>query len=115
MSTWPSTSTACRSRGAGMPTSMACTATPIVIVTIVSRLDTFCKFFRTQNRRSRPHKDGYFRRSEPGQLRPNQRQRQSDDPHCPPRNPQRLTEPPENAGKEEAAEEPENSEGSRHI
>src|SRR5450759_3687579 len=52
MSTWPSTSTRCRSRGAGMPTSMACTATPIVITAIVSSFNTFCKLTWTQNRRS---------------------------------------------------------------
>src|SRR5664279_5495600 len=52
MSTWPSTSMRCRSRGAGMPTSMACTATPIVITAIVSSFNTFCKLTWTQNRRS---------------------------------------------------------------
>src|ERR1035437_4285439 len=52
MSTWPSTSTRCRSRGAGMPTSMACTATPTVITATVSSFNTFCKLTWTQNRRS---------------------------------------------------------------
>src|ERR1019366_4200688 len=39
-------------RGAGMPTSMACSATPIVITAIVSSFNTFCKLTWTQNRRS---------------------------------------------------------------
>src|ERR1019366_5582229 len=56
MSTWPSTSTRSRSRGDGMPPSMACTATPIVITTIVSSFNTFCKLPWTQNRRSHPYK-----------------------------------------------------------